>query len=156
MSRTYRTIRLMGDGVQKEAKAQAAFSPGHLLEKTATGTVQKHSVAGGSVKPLIVALENSLIGIGTGTGTVNGTFVTITRAYAANDQVQIVYPRPGDEVVMYLKAGQNVAIGSPLTSAADGTLKLATASGEVIVGRAGEACDLRGSFAVDTLIAVEL
>lgn len=161
MSRTYRTIRLVGDGVQKEAVANAEILPGNLLEILSTGKVQKHSVAGcltvaGRPVPLMVASENNLMGMGIGTGTLNGTFVTITKAYAALQPVLIVCPRPGDSVVMYLKAGQNVVVGSPLTSNGDGTLKLATASGETVIGRAGEACDLSASGAVNTLIQVDL
>ena len=157
MSRTYRTIRLMGDGVQKEAPANEAFYPGTLLEKLSTGKVQKHSVAGGAtaagrLTPVIVALENSLMGIGVGTGTLNGTFVTITKAYAANQPVQLLYPRPGDEVVMLLKSGQTVVVGSPLTSNGDGTLKVATSSNDVVIARSGDALTASG----DTLIVVEL
>ena len=108
MANTYRTVRIQGDGVQREAIANEAFYPGALLEKLSTGKVQKHTGKGCvaptyTPRPLMVAMENSLVGIGVGTGTLNGTFVTITKQWAAGDNVSYLIPGPGDVVAMLLK-----------------------------------------------------
>ena len=163
MANTYRTVRIQGDGVQREAIANEAFYPGALLEKLSTGKVQKHTGKGCvaptyTPRPLMVAMENSLVGIGVGTGTLNGTFVTITKQWAAGDNVSYLIPGPGDVVAMLLKGGSAaVVVGDPLTSNGDGTLIKASSSFSVVVGRAREAKDLSASAGVaNALIAVEL
>lgn len=142
------TIRLSFTGVYEEALANAALSPGHLIEKMTTGKVRKHTDEGGrSVK--MFAFEDALQG------------KSVSDAYAADDIVGYGIPNPGDRVLGILKAGENVSKGTKLISAGDGTL-IAVASASTatevddIVGEAEEALNLSGGGAVDTHIAVRV
>lgn len=127
--------------------AVAALTPGHLLEITSAGKVQKHSVAGGNVTPLI-ALEDELWG------------KTIDDAFAANDPVQVWTAQRGEVAYMLLKDGENVVIGDYLESAGDGTLQkhvedidsaadVTVIYGNQLVGIAMEAVDMSGSSGAD-------
>ena len=122
----------------EEFVANAAITPGHLIELMSTGLVRVHSTASGNVLPLF-ALENELEG------------EDIDDAYAAADQVQVWVPGRGDIVNAILADGQNIAIGDFLESAGDGTLQkyVADSTGVYypaqIVGQAIEAVDLSGS-----------
>lgn len=118
------TILLKGRGIRKEAVAAAGITPGHLLTINNTGKLAVHGTAGGKVAPLF-AVENDLVG------------KTIDDAYVANDYVQAEYLWSGCEVLGWLKAGENVALGGLLQSAGDGTL-VAFTSGSVL-GQAIEA-----------------
>jgi len=129
----YRTVMLKGDGVAEEFLAVAALSPAHLLEVTSAGKVQKHSSAGGNSER-IFAIENENEG------------QDIDTAYAADDVVRCQKCQSGDQVVGILTLSQTVAIGDPLESNGDGTLKKHAASSagaveypEAIVGHATEA-----------------
>ena len=141
-------IHLIGDFRREEAVAVAAISPGHLIEEDSAGEFQVHSTEGGYAMRL-VAVEDALQGD------------TIDDAYAADDLVSGNVELPGNEVQMYLAAGENVAIGDNLISAGDGTLIAngSEASGVTVrqlIAVAREAKDLSGSGAVDTLIRVML
>jgi len=138
---TENQIHLKGDFRREELYAAAAISPGDLVELTSAGKAQVHSTAGG-VAERLVAVEDALQGN------------TIDDDYAADDLVSINIELPGNSVQMFLKAGENVAIGAKLESAGDGTLQAVT-TGEV-VAVAEEAEDLSASGAVDTLIQVRL
>lgn len=92
-------------------EADAALTPGHLLETTATG-VKKHATQDGQAEALF-ACEDALQG------------KTIDDAYAANDPVSLVYPLPGDKILAWLKDGESTTLGvSKLGSNGDGTLKV--------------------------------
>lgn len=129
--------------VREELVANAAITPGHLIEVMSTGKVRKHASAGQNVLPMF-ALEDELQGKG------------IDEAYAAADPVQCWIPQRGDIVYALLKDGENIAIGDFLESAGDGTLQKHVAdvdsSNDIttiyplqIVGQAIEAIDLSGS-----------
>ena len=145
---TENRIHLIGDFRREEALAAAAISPGHLIEENSAGKFRVHSTEGGRAS-LLVAVEDALQGN------------TIDDDYAADDLVSANVELPGNEVQMYLAAGENVAIGAELISAGDGTL-IANGSESsgvtvaAIVAVAREAEDLSGSGAVDTLIRVML
>ena len=122
-----------------EYPAAAAITPGHLLELTSAGKVQKHSNAGQVVLPMF-ALEDEMQGNG------------IDDAYAAADQVQVWIPTRGDEVYAWLADGQNVSEGDYLESDGAGCLQkyAASSAGVVeypssIVAQALEAVDLSAS-----------
>ena len=108
-----RTISLKGDGILKERKANAAITPGHLIEVMNTGNVRVHSTAGGQAQRAF-ALENDLIGKG------------IDDAYAQNDNVRYAVFPPGAEVNALLVTGETVAIGDFLESAGNGTLQVSS------------------------------
>jgi len=147
----HRTIiaKQIGDMAQIERVAAAALNPGHVLELTAANKLQKHSSAGGNVVPLVVAIEDALQG------------KEVSQAYAAADVVRGWVPRSGDEVVVVLKDGENIAIGDVVESAGTGEVQEHTpdaddSAGDVttiysnqILGTALEALDLSDSSGAD-------
>lgn len=130
-----------------EYVANAAITPGNLIELMSTGKVRKHSTSGGNATAMF-ALEDELQG------------KDIDDDYAAAAPVQCWTPVRGEEVFAWLANGETAVIGSLLASNGDGTLKVYTApsvgSAEVytdyqdpIVGLALEAVDMSGSDLVD-------
>lgn len=104
------TIVLKGDPVYKEAVANGAITPGHLLQFNSNDKLEVHSTAGGNAQPRF-AIEESIIGD------------DIDDAYAPGDTVLYVVPSRGCEINAFLKNGENVAKGDFLESAGDGTLQ---------------------------------
>lgn len=103
-------IDLITEGRQVEEVANAAFYPGHLLERMSTGKVRKHSSAGGYAQRLF-ALGDTLQG------------KTIYDVYAANDHVQTLQCMPGDVIKARLPANAAaIVIGDLLISNGDGCL----------------------------------
>lgn len=94
----------------EEYEANAALSPGMLIELMSTGKVRKHATEGGNALPMF-AIENKLEGEG------------ITDAYVAADQVQVWIPVRGDEVYAQIEDEQNIAIGDFLESNGAGYLQ---------------------------------
>ncbi len=142
-----RTIDL-GEYVHDEKLANAALSPGHLLERLSTDKVQKHATEGGYWNRT-VAKENPLYA------------QSVDDAYAANDVVQIKVAQPGSRCALLLKAGVNYAIGDKLISDGAGRVKKLTAvtSGvtvKQVVGECLEAVALLATGSVDTLGAVQV
>lgn len=135
------TIILRGqrEVIRKEAIAGGAITPGYLLERTSTGTVQAHSTAAHSAQ-LLFAVENEVVGNG------------ITDAYAANDTVLMAACQSGVEIYALVPASAAaIVIGDFLESAGDGTLRkvatdTATDEGErnSVVAVALEAVDNSG------------
>lgn len=134
--------------IREEALANAAITPGHLIELMSTGKIKVHASAGGNVKGAFFALEDELQGREIGT------------AYTAGELVQYNHFRPGDRVNAILADGETVVIGDELMSAGDGTLKkyvaqqdvsadITTIAPNLIVGIARTALDLSGSSAAD-------
>ena len=136
------TIIKKGRGIRKERTANAAITPGHLVEVMSTGKLRVHATAGSHAQKAF-AVENDLIGAG------------ITTAYAAAAQVQYEVMERGAEVYALLQNGQNVAIGAALESAGDGTLRAYTHDSagldmtNNIVAYALEAVDMSDSSAAD-------
>ena len=136
-----------GEGpIRKEALADAGITPGHLIERTATG-VKVHATAGG-VAPALFAVENALEGKQT------------DHAYVADERVQFEHYGPGDEISAILAQGETVTIGSMLESAGDGTLQVsAETASEIpgsVVAQALEALDLSTSSLSATALKVEI
>lgn len=114
------TIVLMGHGFRKEAKANAAITPGHLLQTNLDGSVQAHASAGGHSRKAF-AVENDLYGKG------------IDTAYASGDTTLYAVFHPGEEVYALIQAsGDAVVAGDALQSAGDGTLIKRTGSNSII------------------------
>ncbi len=95
--------------VFEEFEANAAITPGMLIEIMSTGKVRKHATSGGNVLPMF-ALEDELQGRG------------INTDYAAAARVQCWIPTRGDEVNALLRDEQNIAIGDFLMSDGEGRL----------------------------------
>jgi hypothetical protein len=138
-------IALMGTPViNEEPSAIEALIPGHLVELTSTGGVQKCTDDAANVAPSFV-LERDELGTG------------IDTAYAIGDKVKVGTFKPGDRVYAFLASGQNVAIGAYLTSNATGLLTAASVAAGVRCARALEAVNTSGSAPVaGTRIRVEI
>jgi len=134
-----RTITVKGDGQAVEKVANAAITPGHLVELMSTDKLRVHATAGGNAQRMF-AIENELIG------------AEIATAYAATAQCLARVFKNGDQVAAILADGENAAIGSMLESNGNGELKVHTASSagaveypEAIVGIAIEAVNASDS-----------
>lgn len=141
----YRTIRQKGCGRQDEAVAAGTITPGHLIKRDSADKVVVHATDGGAAARMF-AMEDQLQGR------------TTIQNYSADDVVTFLHALPGDEVTGILEASvgaaeSTVIIGSPLTSAGNGMLKLATGS-DVIIAEAREALDLSDTGDVDTQIKI--
>ncbi len=135
------TIIVIGTGTQYEAPADAAITPGQLVELLSTGDVQKVSTAGELTENL-VAVEDALQGN------------TIADDYAADDRVFHRAFKSGDEVYLILADGEDASIGSLIEPAAAGEVRVAvlTSAGPLatpasIIGVAVEAVDASDSAA---------
>lgn len=107
-------IALSGHPMRYEYVANAAITPGHLVEVMSTGKIRKHATAGGvSPSRWFADLEEYAGG-------------TIDTAYAGGDQVPVLSCRPGDRVYATVAAGAAaIVIGDVLESAGDGSLRKA-------------------------------
>ncbi len=121
-----KTIVVKGTGVRFEAIANAAITPGHLVELMTTGKVRKHATAAGFAEKAF-AVEDDLQGN------------TISDDYSTSGLVQYNIMRPGDEVYAFLKNGENASIGDHLESAGNGELQEQVISSAGIVETPGSA-----------------
>lgn len=108
-----KTITLKGDSILKERKANAAITPGDLIEVMSTGNVRRHATVGGAAQKAF-ALEQDLVGRGIGDD------------YAANESCRYGVFGPGAEVYAWLVTGETVAVGDFLESAGNGKLQVAS------------------------------
>lgn len=110
------TIILRGENncVFREDRANAAITPGHLLEFAANDRIQAHATANGRHAKMF-ALEADYIGN------------TVTTAYASGERVKYAHCAPGVVVWAHLASGENVARGAFLSS--DGAGRLAAYGG---------------------------
>ena len=138
---TEHQVHLIGDFRREEAVAAGTISPGMLIEETSAGKLQAHSTSGGVAQRLVAEVD-----------ALQGN--TLDDDYSADDLVSANVELPGNEVQMFLKAGENVAIGADLESAGDGTLQAYTSG--AVLANAREALDLSASGAVATLMQVML
>ena len=136
MASNRHTIITVGSGTQKEAPANAAITPGQLIELLSTGKIQKQATAA-TDNPRSVAIENYLKGD------------TINDDYVADDQVLYRTFKRGDEVLLIMKDAQAAtAIGDTLEAAVDGEVQRLAAG--VPMFEALEAIDVSGgSVALD-------
>ncbi|HEY1599805.1 MAG TPA: hypothetical protein VGG64_09400 [Pirellulales bacterium] len=108
--------------------------PGHLVEYTATGTVQRRSTIGGDI-PFAVAMESPLNATSNnGQTTIPSTIYTVFNA--AVDRANILYPGEGDTVLLRLQAGQSVVKDQPVICAGDGSVMAWIPSGKVYASTA--------------------
>ena len=138
---TENQVHLIGDFRREEALAAATITPGMLIEEDSSAEFQAHSTAGGVAQRLVAEVD-----------ALQGN--TLADDYSAADLVSANVELPGNEVQMFLLAGENVAIGADLESAGDGTLQAYTSG--TVLANAREALDLSGSGAVATLMRVML
>lgn len=129
--------------INKEFLAGGTITPGMLLKLGSGGTVTAHGAEGGTVAPVMFALEDELQG------------KEITDTYASTDPVQCWICVPGEEVYAILADNNDIDIGDLLQSKGDGTLEEyegsdSAANDESIVGMALEAVDTTGSPSATT------
>ena len=141
----YNTILLKGENANfEEIVANAAISPGMLVEEMNTGLLRAHATRNGNAAAMF-AMENELAGEG------------ITDDYAAGEEVKVWHPKKGDQVYALLADGENVVIGDFLGSNGDGYLKEIKGGDSAaedlpasIVAKAKEAIDRSTSSGGDT------
>jgi hypothetical protein len=105
------TILLKGERVMREAQANAAITPGHLVETMSTGKIRKHSTAAGNAKTQF-AVENELAA------------KEISVDYAADDTCFYMICDGCNEVnALVAAAAPAITRGDFLESAGDGTLR---------------------------------
>lgn len=142
-----KTIQLKGVNPQEEAIANAAITPGHLVQIMTTGKIRVHATVGGNAEK-IFAIEDELQGNG------------IDDAYASAAIVQYVAAQRGSWINAIIANDEVVAIGDALESKGDGTLRKHVAQidsaadvevivADQIVGYAMQAVDMSGSSGVD-------
>ena len=147
----YNTIKVKKySDVIEELIANAAITPGHLIEIMTTGKVRVHATIEGNALPMF-ALEDELQGDG------------IDNAYDAAAPVQCWIPGRGDIVYGILKDNNDVDIGDALASGGDGTLMKHVADDsddpsypEAIIGYAAEAVDTSDSKSAVSRILVRI
>lgn len=107
----YNTIMLKGENPNiEEMVANAAITPGMLIEEMNTGKVRAHADENGNAVSMW-ALENEMEG------------EEITDAYAADDRVRCWHAKRGDQIYALLADGENVVRGDFLASNGDGYLQ---------------------------------
>lgn len=105
-----KAISLKGAFVRKEKVANAAITPGDLIELMSTGKIRRHSTIGGQGQ-IAFALENDLIG------------KDLNTDYGAGEQCQYGVFESGAEVYAWLTINASCAIGDFLESDGLGKLK---------------------------------
>lgn len=127
---TPKTVELYGVGIQNEAAALAAITPGMLIERGAGG-IQPHGTQGETASPAF-AVEAVMLG------------QSISDDYAIGDQVIYKTFAAGSSVYALVAAGAAaITANAFLTSAGDGTLEFAGVD-EVVIAQAIEAVDNSG------------
>lgn len=115
---------------QAHATAQAAITPGDLIEIIPTagadkGKVRRHSTAAGRADPLFADG--------------NWQFGKDARdEYAAGDTVPTLAPAPGARIFARCATGVAITVGTPLESAGNGLLRAATTGPVVAVAMEDE------------------
>lgn len=132
---TRRTVMVIDDGaIQKELIANAAITPGMLVERMSTGKVRKHATAGGNSQRAF-AIENDLEGEEVETDIDSG------------DICRFKICQRGNEVYAWATTSQTLNAGDAVESAGNGFLRKHTTDSagvvsypEAIVGFVLEAC----------------
>jgi hypothetical protein len=138
---TISRVHSKGDYRYEEHTADAAISPGMLLEINSDNEVLAHNSAS-TVGECLFAMEDALQGN------------DLTDDYAAGDLVPCMIPVKGSVVNALLYAGTSYTVGQILESNGDGTLT--TGSTYPIAVVEDSAKDLSDSAAVNTLHPVRI
>jgi len=127
---SFKTIVVKGDGIRKEGELAAGsndITPGMFVARAGHNFSQVTS-AGAASRARVVAEEQETFGTG-----IDEDYDTV------GERVLYRACHPGMEVFALLAAGQNVAVGAALETAAGGTLTGVTAG--PVVAHAMEAVD---------------
>lgn len=146
------TIKVIGEGIQKEASAGGTITPGHLIEFSGADDVIVHATAGGLATKAF-AVEDDIQGN------------DIDDDYLSGVNVLYRVFHSGEEVRAWLAAGENASKGSYLESNGDGLLRVhvpEVGSGAAavvvnqIVGIATVALDLSASGVAAARLIIEI
>ena len=140
MSQSNQVIELLTDAkgsfIHKEklAAAGSTIVPGDLVEVTAAGELQAHSVAGGAAQNAYALANTANAG-------------TIDDVYTVGSTVLYGIAHSGQEAnARVAVAAAAIPNGSPVESAGDGTVRVLAAG--VILGYANEAVDNSGGATI--------
>lgn len=119
----------LGRGCHGEAKANAAITPGMLIERMSTGKVRAHALAG--TKPaMLFAKEDALQGR------------TLSTAYSADELVGYHEALPGDRINALVPANALAIVkGDKLASNGDGTFVLVKDSERLLYSNTAESAE---------------
>ena len=113
---TPKTVLLKGKFSYRQGVANAALTPGMLIEQMSTGKFRKHGTAGGVKPSPLFAREEEYVGGG------------IDTEYAADDSLPYVVAHPGAQVYAVVAAGAAaIVIGDLLESDGAGGVRKCTA-----------------------------
>lgn len=110
-----------------EGIAVAAHLPGTVLTQSASGLSANANAATVTGYPLVIADKDQQ------------RSKSVDDAWTINENMVAIKPRDGEYFNVLVATGQTLVIGSPLTSNADGTLKLGTPATDYIIAYAEEA-----------------
>ena len=145
MSATYNRIELKGSARYDEGVANAAMIAGHVIEMMSTGKMRKQATRGADTQVCAV-IENGLGG---------ANEINLDTPYAADGWIPYIMPKPGDELYLFISAGENIVKGDRLVFTGDGTLEKLTSTYKA-KAIAMENLDLTASAAVDTRLPVRI
>lgn len=137
-----RVIDLVSNAINKEGIAAATLTPGYCVKYDSNAELALQDDEG-SADAVRLVLPNSLEGQG------------MSDAYAIDDTVQFKTFAPGDEVLLRIKDGENIAKGDQLTHDGAGKFRevVADSSGtkieDAVKAIALEACDMSSSSGGD-------
>ncbi len=127
----FRKIVIKGDPIYSTVQANAAITPGHLVEYISTGKVQKQAGSASNFARMFM-IEKSLRG------------GEIGDACVENEQIEVASCYGGCEVYAWLSDGETVAIGDELEAGTtDGELIKLSSGQPIAIAR--EAVDLSAS-----------
>src|SRR3954453_23615597 len=129
----YRTVLVKGGGMTQEAVANAAITPGALLNFRSDGKVEENT-ATTTIRPIAVAFENEMFGQG------------IDTDYVTGDNVIYRWLEAGSEWNALVPAGAAaIALGDNLIPGAGGGVVPGAGTSIASVGIAQEAVNNSGS-----------
>lgn len=132
-----RTIIAVGEGQRREYEANSTVKPGMLIQVRSDGKCEAYATADTPNASKTIAIENEIFGkpVSRGTSTAGD--------YASGDRVLAEACGAGMEVNLIVKGtAAAISIGSPITSAGDGTVKVGTVA--QAIGYSEEALDISG------------
>lgn len=138
--------------VRREALADEAFYPGHLLRFDASEELEKHATAGGVLVGKLIAVENPTPDTDT-----YPTTAAISIPYTADDIAYYVEGQAGDIIQIFLADTETVVKGvTQLISNGDGTLKAETVDADTLAHAIVGVADEDATASGDTLIRVRI
>ncbi len=137
-----KTIVIRGKGIRKEAAAGGVITPGHLIEKSSTGTVVVHNSGADNAMKLF-AVENDLVGKGIDDDYASGDNVLYEACHSGMEVFALVID--GTAAILQAAFLESDGAGGVQTAVADAATD--TDQRIAIIGQALEAVDNSGGGA---------